>query len=241
MLIICPGIVKTGTKSLALALRQLGYDVHDAPETLEFNMEKWVSFLEGEIDSEFIKETYKDVDAVVDAPCSFWWNIIFKHFPDAKVVLTVRTTPELWAESWRRFSSGVASTMNYNKYEPFLPEISPTLANYQKFLKHIWAYMSSYDNFGPFNKETQIEGYLKHNAYVTQTVPEDQLLVLDVSKGWEPLCTFLDKPIPDTPFPRENVAGKNSLLDQNGMKTWRVFEYIESEISASKKINKNIP
>ena len=47
-------------------------------------MEKLVSFLEGKIDSEFIKETYKDVEAVVDAPCSFWWNIIFKHFPDAK-------------------------------------------------------------------------------------------------------------------------------------------------------------
>jgi len=239
MLIICPGFPKTGSKSLSLALRQLGYDVHDSPETLEFNMEKWVRFLEGEIDSEFIKDTYKDVDAVVDIPCNFLWNIIFKHFPDAKVVLSVRTTPEMWVESWRKFSAGWGAAMNYDKYEPFLPGVSPTLATYRKLEKHTWAFMSSYDYFGPFNREAQIEGYLKHNAYVTQTVPQDQLLVLDVSRGWEPLCTFLDKPIPDTPFPRENVAEKNSIIPK--VATWNLFEQIESEIAASKKINKDIP
>ena len=35
-------------------------------------------------------------------------------------------------------------------------------------------------------------------------VPKDQLLVFDVREGWEPLCTFLDLPIPDIPFPNVN-------------------------------------
>jgi hypothetical protein len=35
-----------------------------------------------------------------------------------------------------------------------------------------------------------------------------KLLVLDIlgGEGWEKLCSFLDKPIPDKPFPRKRVA-----------------------------------
>lgn len=30
------------------------------------------------------------------------------------------------------------------------------------------------------------------------------MLVFDVKQGWEPLCKFLGKPIPDVPFPNLN-------------------------------------
>ena len=39
---------------------------------------------------------------------------------------------------------------------------------------------------------------------VMDLVPKDQLLVMELSQGWEPLCKFLGKPIPDEPFPRAN-------------------------------------
>ena len=32
----------------------------------------------------------------------------------------------------------------------------------------------------------------------------DRLLVLEVAQGWEPLCEFLDVPVPSKPFPRLN-------------------------------------
>ena len=38
-------------------------------------------------------------------------------------------------------------------------------------------------------------------------VPKEQLLVWDLKDGWEPLCKFLNVPIPDEPIPRCNVAG----------------------------------
>jgi len=36
----------------------------------------------------------------------------------------------------------------------------------------------------------------------------DQLLVMNITKGdgWEKLCKFLDKPIPDQPFPHKNLT-----------------------------------
>lgn len=33
-----------------------------------------------------------------------------------------------------------------------------------------------------------------------------RLLEFDVKQGWEPLCEFLGKPIPDVPFPSENLG-----------------------------------
>lgn len=40
---------------------------------------------------------------------------------------------------------------------------------------------------------------------VKDTYPS-QVLVFDIREGWEPLCRFLDKPIPSTPFPHENKS-----------------------------------
>lgn len=37
-------------------------------------------------------------------------------------------------------------------------------------------------------------------------VPKDQLLEMDLSEGWAPLCQFLGVPVPDEPFPRANDA-----------------------------------
>jgi len=42
---------------------------------------------------------------------------------------------------------------------------------------------------------------------VIATVPKENLLVWDLKEGWEPLCKFLNKPIPDQPIPHDNKTG----------------------------------
>lgn len=37
-------------------------------------------------------------------------------------------------------------------------------------------------------------------------VPQERLLEWTVEDGWEPLCEFLGKPVPDEPFPHANAA-----------------------------------
>lgn len=37
-------------------------------------------------------------------------------------------------------------------------------------------------------------------------VPPEKLLVMSYSEGWEPLCKFLGKPVPNEPLPRANDA-----------------------------------
>ena len=39
---------------------------------------------------------------------------------------------------------------------------------------------------------------------VRREIPKSQLLVFDVREGWQPLCSFLDVPVPEEPFPRGN-------------------------------------
>ena len=39
---------------------------------------------------------------------------------------------------------------------------------------------------------------------VKESVPEEKLLIFSVKEGWEPLCNFLELPIPNEPFPNTN-------------------------------------
>lgn len=39
-------------------------------------------------------------------------------------------------------------------------------------------------------------------------VPSERLLEWEVGDGWEPLCKFLGKPVPDVPFPHANTQNK---------------------------------
>ena len=41
-------------------------------------------------------------------------------------------------------------------------------------------------------------------------VPPGQLLVFSVRDGWEPLCAFLGRPVPDVPFP--NINDRQQIL-----------------------------
>ena len=92
MKVICAGFPKTGTKSMANALRTLGYSVHDFEEHLEYNLENYVDYLEGRVGEEVFTEMYREVDAVVDMPACTLSMVIHQQFPDAKVILTITKT-----------------------------------------------------------------------------------------------------------------------------------------------------
>ena len=55
-----------------------------------------------------------------------------------------------------------------------------------------------------------MERYRRHNAEVLEYFKERprDLLQMDMDNGgsWDPLCSFLDKPIPDVAYPRLYVA-----------------------------------
>lgn len=58
------------------------------------------------------------------------------------------------------------------------------------------------------DRDGLIEAFAAHNEAVMAAIPADQLLVYEVKDGWGPLCEFLGKPVPSTPFPRTNDRAK---------------------------------
>ena len=58
---------------------------------------------------------------------------------------------------------------------------------------------------GQFNDQNAADKiFHQHIEEVKSYVPEGRLLVYEVSEGWELLCQFLGKNIPEQPFPHLN-------------------------------------
>ena len=54
------------------------------------------------------------------------------------------------------------------------------------------------------DKAHAIRVFEAHIEEVKRVVPPEKLLVYEVKEGWEPLCRFLEVPVPASPFPHVN-------------------------------------
>jgi hypothetical protein len=54
------------------------------------------------------------------------------------------------------------------------------------------------------DRDGLIKAFIAHNDAVKEAIPASQLLVFEVRQGWDPLCAFLDVPVPSEDFPRTN-------------------------------------
>jgi hypothetical protein len=64
------------------------------------------------------------------------------------------------------------------------------------------------------------QAYLEHYEAVRKYVPKERLLDFDVKEGWEPLCEFLEKEVPEQGFPLIN--------DKDGWKVARTQRWYKS-------------
>ena len=144
----------------------------------------------------------------VDYPVSHFYKEILEIYPEAKVLLNVRD-PIKWYQSVRD------SILDINITQKSFPcnvfhQIMGTAAQTQL----IWDLSdpvptSSSAGLGLFSavsagEDVAVQFYKDHVEEVKRHVPANQLLVFEVKEGWEPLCKFLDVPVPNCPFPRVN-------------------------------------
>ena len=208
MKIICAGLTKTGTKSLAKALRILGFTVYDVDEHEQFHSELWHDiYMEGK-SPDFVS-MYKDVDAVTDVPPLFWFQEIHEAFPDAKVILSVRDDEEVWVKSWAKQNEHVQTLGGFlNRVLIHWPLIivRRLRGKYTGFEVLNSVLIALY---GSVNSKSTIlfkKKYREHNERVQAVIPKEKLLIYNVKQGWKPLCEFLGCDVPELDFPRQNVA-----------------------------------
>lgn len=188
------GFGRTGTLSLKLALERLGLgpcyhmaEVFAHPE----HVPRWQDAAEGRpVDWDTLLGGYP---AAVDWPVCHFWRELADRYPEAGVLLTVRD-PDRWYES-------VRDTI-YRVLCAELPADPPLLRAQQAMARRIVLDRTFAGRFE--DRDHAIRVYEEHNRAVRRAVPAPRLLDYEVSQGWEPLCRFLGRPVPDEPFPRVN-------------------------------------
>jgi Sulfotransferase domain len=203
--IIGAGFGRTGTLSLKLALEELGFrPCYHMVELLQNpdDVVLWEEAGEGQaINWNSLLEEY---EAIVDFPGCRHYRELMNYYPDAKVILTVRD-PETWYESSRNTILEAGPKSFQKLITIILQTFSSRLRKVMRIVRlnrHYWQQI--------FEGRLEDKSYVmsvfnQHINEVKQTVPSERLLVYQVKEGWEPLCRFLGKPIPEgQPFPNLN-------------------------------------
>lgn len=197
--IIGAGFGRTGTLSLKLALETLGFgpcyhmtEVLSKPENAA-HAPIWSGAAEGQATNwDALLDGYR---STVDWPGSRFWRELVAHWPDAKVILSLRDA-DRWYDSVMKTIWPASSGLMKLEHEPF-----KSLGTMHDRL--IWS--------GTFEGRIEDRDYAKHvfvehNAEVKRSIPSDRLLVYEPGEGWERLCAFLSVPVPDEPYPHANSS-----------------------------------
>jgi hypothetical protein len=124
---------------------------------------------------------------------------LITSYPDAKVILIEREI-----ESWyTSFDKAIISNMS----SPVLNLIADLDSRFVGRLagpQRRWArgYMRA-NNAEEMRRHAR-DVYKAHYELVRRVTPKERLLEYKMDSGWAPLCEFLGKEVPDTPFPRVN-------------------------------------
>jgi hypothetical protein len=187
--IIGAGFGRTGTHSLGLALEKLGFGPCYNTYAVSKNpghQELWKRAFEGKrVDWDTIFSAYK---STVEWPAVTFFDQIIQQYPHARVILTLRD-PESWYES---VQNTLFEAMELSAHHP-----DPSKRGGGFVMERTFG-----GRYG--DKEHVIEVYRKHIEHVVEVVPGERLLQFDVRDGWKPLCDYLQKAVPDEPFPKVN-------------------------------------
>ncbi|KAJ5699840.1 hypothetical protein N7536_002853 [Penicillium majusculum] len=217
--VLCLGLPRTGTESLSVALRILGlpayhgWDLVFEPDGSKLQhctdlvRRKYNGARDGDVQitSEEFDILIGDNQAVVDSLSILFAPELLAAYPDAKVILNVRPDINAWYRSIdKTIVQGVDQSWTMWGMQWFSAEFHWL---YNLYLRYGYP--------GVFHSVTTTDGiqrnakwvYRDHCNMVRGMVPRDKLLEWSVEDGWEPLCKFLDKPVPDEPFPRTNTPG----------------------------------
>jgi len=208
--IIGAGFGRTSTMSTYTALNQLGFPSYHMMELLEnpankSHMDFWRQVANSPEGAQHDwEQVFGGYRATVDNPGCCVWRELAAAYPQAKVLLTLHPRG---AEAWYQSTIDTiyfTEAMWQFKVLAFATPPARKLADMSR--KLVWQ-RSLHGTIG--DREKAIARYHQHIDEVRSAIPAERLLIFSADMGWEPLCRFLDVPVPDTPFP--NVNDKESF------------------------------
>ena len=209
MKVIGAGLPRTATLTQKVSLEMLGFRpcYHMVNVLSDLSLAPaWAAAFDGAADWDMI---FGDCQASVDWPGSFFWRELVGDYPDAKVLLSVRSG-ESWATSMKNTIWGVYYGDGPMRHlSDARTSIDPGWQDYAKLMKAMLHKSGLIgDLTGPFDAPVAAAAMERHNQEVRETVPASRLLEWKPADGWEPLCEFLEVPVPQTPIPHINDSAK---------------------------------
>ncbi|KAK5013158.1 hypothetical protein BJ546DRAFT_1064380 [Cryomyces antarcticus] len=200
---------RTGTMTMQTALNILGYpcyhsvaffskirdcDMWNEAQDAKF-FGKGQRFTRADWDQ--LLGDYKAVSA--DPPAVAFAEDLIEAYPEAKVILVER---EL--ESWFKSFDKAVIEPTWSFRMNFVADLDPFIVGPTRYCHRKWTtdWMRAKD--AKEMREHARDVYREHYALVRRVTPKERLLEYRLGDGWEPLCKFLGKPVPNVPFPRVN-------------------------------------
>lgn len=194
MKIIGAGFGRTGTHSLKVALERLVdgtchhmVEVFAHPEEVPVwtaaglgDMPDWPSFLAG-------------YSAIVDWPGAAFWPELAEAFPDAPVLLSVRSADSWWQSANNTILLAIRDRQPDDS-DPWPGMVDAMLARH--------GITDTADEAG------MKAAFEANNQLARDTIPADRLVEWTASDGWDPICAALGVPVPDEPFPLTNTTSE---------------------------------
>lgn len=185
--VFCVGFQKTGTTSLGMALELLGYRVCGYHPFRDLTKEP-VEGMDEKILSR-ARQLLPEHDVFKDSPWPLLYEMCDRECPGSKFIHVTRDD-DAWIRSVVRDFGDYPSTIRSWIYGPGAPV---------------------------GNEGTYLERYRRHNDEVRTYFEgrEDQFISLHLDRGevtWSNICSFLQRPVPDLPWPHANTAASKRRL-----------------------------
>ncbi|KAK3293643.1 uncharacterized protein B0H64DRAFT_364406 [Chaetomium fimeti] len=237
MQVLCVGLPRTGTESLQQALLHLGYDhtyhgwdiIYDSechsPGWVRLCRKKWYGTAETKrkgmaVTAAEFDELLGHSVAVTDAAASVFAAEMVAAYPEAKVVLNMRRDLDGWERSLDSTLVHANESWGFWIASWLDRECFWAWHVYERFLWPLLFRAADGD------LKRAIRGNARwvqreHANMVRGLVPKERLLEWYIEDGWAPLCKFLDKPIPDVPFPHANAVSSGwKAREEQANKRW---------------------
>ncbi|MGC9402622.1 sulfotransferase family protein [Vibrio genomosp. F10 str. 9ZC157] len=200
--VFCIGFNKTGTTSIEKTLNSFGYRMGDQA-TGEMLIFDW-----GDNNFDRIVRFSETAEAFQDIPFSLpnTYKALDGAFPNAKFILTVRQSSDVWHRSLCNFHTKVFSSDQSRL--PNEEDFRNALYRYKGYIYDASKVMYNFPNVPLYDKKKYTKMYDNHNADVKKYFSDkpEKLLVLNLAEqgSYHKLCKFLGKEAMQDEFPWEN-------------------------------------
>lgn len=241
MRLIGAGLGRTGTSSLLGALKMLGYTPYHMKEGVidrghEYEWGRLVSAFEAGDTNGTAAATSALIDlmassgfdATTDYPTCLIFKELMERYPDAKVILSVRSSGKAWAKSVLSTIGQLGPLMSARPFS-----FSSRLSAFAGLASTLWIMTGAELDpvTGVPTEGSLIKAYDAWTEHVIKTVPPKKLLVHESGQGFGPICAFLEIPSKDCPpeYPRIN----DTATLQKAMMVIRAISWIWLPVSTS--------